>query len=54
MQRFKSAGSAHLFLSTPGAVHNTVNVQRHLISHRTLRLFRAEAKEQWENATAEA
>jgi putative transposase len=28
MQRFKSAGSAQIFLSTHAAVYNTVNVQR--------------------------
>jgi putative transposase len=43
MQRFKSAGSAQRFLAMHAAVHNTFNVQRHLISRRTLRLFRAEA-----------
>ena len=32
MQRFKSTGSAQRFLSVHGAVYNTFNVQRHLIS----------------------
>jgi hypothetical protein len=32
MQRFKSAGSAQRFLSIHAAVHNTFNLQRHLIS----------------------
>ena len=40
MKRFKSAGSAQRFLALHAAVHNTSNVQRHLISRRTLRLFR--------------
>src|SRR5688572_21566561 len=46
MQRFKSPGSAQRFLSAP-AVYNTFNVQRHLISRCTLRVFRADAKEHW-------
>ena len=54
MQRFKSPSSAQRFLSSYSAVHNAFNVQRHLISRRTLRLFRAEAAEQWKIATAAA
>jgi putative transposase len=54
MQRFKSAGSAQRFLSTHSAVHNTFNLQRHLVSRRTLRLFRSEAAQQWQRATAAA
>jgi putative transposase len=54
MLGFKSPGSAQRFLSVHSAVHNTVNVQRHLISRRTLRLFRAEASTAWQQATAEA
>jgi putative transposase len=54
MQRFKSAGSAQRFLSVQSAVHNTFALQRHLISRRTLRLFRAEATEQWTRATVAA
>jgi len=52
MQRFKSAGSAQRFLSSHAAVYNTFNVQRHLISRRTLRSFRAGAMEQWRSAAA--
>jgi transposase-like protein len=52
MQRFKSPGSAHRFLSAHSAVYNTFNTQRHLISRRTLRQFRAEAMNSWRNATA--
>ena len=54
MQRFKSAGSAQRFLALHTAVHNTFNVQRHLISRCTLRLFRAEAMQQWHAATMPA
>jgi putative transposase len=50
MQRFKSPGSAQRFLAT----HNTFNLERHLISRRTLRLFRAAAAQQWQIATAAA
>jgi len=52
MQRFKSTGSAQRFLSSHAAVHNTFNTQRHLVSRRTLRHFRAEAANTWEVATA--
>src|SRR5262249_54825985 len=43
MQRFKSPGSAQRFLSAHAAVHNTFNVQRHLVSRDTLRALRSEA-----------
>jgi transposase-like protein len=54
MQGFKSVGSAQRFLSIHSAIHNTFNLQRHLISRRTLRLFRAEAATQWYEATIAA
>jgi putative transposase len=54
MQRFKSAGSAQRFLNMHAAVHNTFNLQRHLISRSTLRNFRAEAAAQWQDAVAAA
>jgi hypothetical protein len=43
MQRFKSTRSAQRFLSMHAAVHNTFNLQRHLISRSTLQIFHAEA-----------
>src|SRR2546423_8372083 len=52
MQRFKSAGSTQRFLNVHAAVHNTFNLQRHLISRSTLRIFRAEAAAQWQDAVA--
>src|SRR5919112_4790852 len=52
MQRFKSAGSAQRFLSVHSAVHNTFYLQRHLVSRRTLRTFRAEAMVHWQAAVA--
>ena len=54
MQRFKSARSAQRFLSTHAAVYNTFNVQRHLISRKTLRQFRGEAMRTWQTAAAAA
>jgi transposase-like protein len=54
MQRFKSPWSAQRFLSSHAAVHNTFNLQRHLVSRRTLRLFRAEAGHAWQSATTAA
>ena len=54
MQRFKSPALAQRFLSMHAPVHNTFNVQRHLVSRRTLRLFRAEAGQAWQIATAAA
>ena len=38
-------------MSAHAAVHNTFNTQRHLVSRRTLRQFRAEAAVTWEAAT---
>ena len=54
MQGFKLPGSAQRFLSIHAAVHNTFNLQRHFVSRRTLRLFRAEAAQAWQNATVAA
>jgi putative transposase len=41
-------------LPSYGAIYNTFNVQRHLISRRTLRQFRAEAMSRWNIVTAVA
>ncbi len=52
MQRFKTPGSAQRFLSTHAAIYNTFNVQRHLISRKSLRQFRSEAMNTWQDAVA--
>jgi transposase-like protein len=54
LQRFKSARSAQRFLSMHATVHNTFNLQRHLVSRSTSRIFRAEAAAQWSEAVAAA
>jgi transposase-like protein len=54
LQRFKSAGSAQRFVSMHAAVHNTFNLQRHLVSRSTLRIFRAEANAHWQSTVAAA
>ena len=52
MQGFKSAGSAQRFLSVYAATYNTFNVQRHLISAKTHRAFRASAMQTWREVAA--
>ena len=54
LQRFKSPGYAQRFLSMHAAVHNTFNLQRHLVSRSTLRIFRSDAAAQGRSATAAA
>jgi transposase-like protein len=54
MQRFKSLASVQRFTSMYTAVYNTFNVQRHLISRPTLRIFRAQTKADWNAAAAAA
>jgi hypothetical protein len=54
MQGFKSLGSAQRFLSTHAAAYNNFNVQRHLISASTHRVFRALAMNIWRAAVAVA
>jgi putative transposase len=50
MQGFKSTHSAQRFVSVHAAVYNTFNVQRHLISRRIHRQFRAAAHKSWSDA----
>ena len=54
MQRFKSQRSAQRFLSTYGPIYNLFNVQRHLISRNTLRIFRNLALAEWRTVTSAA
>jgi transposase-like protein len=49
---FKSQASAQRFLTTHAAIHNTFNVQRHLVSRPTPRRFSADAEAAWTAATA--
>jgi putative transposase len=53
MQRFKSR-SAQRFLSIHAAVYNTFNIQRHLISRRTMREFRDDVMAVWQSAVRAA
>lgn len=52
MQRFKSQGQAQRFTSTHSAIYNTFNIQRHLISRKTMRIFRSAAMAEWNAASA--
>jgi putative transposase len=54
MKLFKSLGSAQRFLSIHAAVYIEFNIQRHLISRRTLRVFRNQAILTWRHATVAA
>ncbi|WP_172428490.1 hypothetical protein [Azospirillum brasilense] len=54
MQRFTSPASARRFVSLHAAVDNTFNLQRHLVSRRTPRTFRAQARADGQAATASA
>jgi transposase-like protein len=54
LQSFKSARSAQRFLSMHAAVHNTFNLQRHVLSRSALQKFRADAAAQWKSAVAAA
>jgi len=54
MQGFKSTESAQRFLSCHAATYNTFNVQRHLTSASTHRVFQASARQAWREVTAAA
>ena len=52
MQLFKSQASAQRFLTSHAAIYNTFYTQPHLIRRSTLRQFRGEAFDVWNEATA--
>jgi len=54
MQPVKAGVFAQRFLSTHAAIHNTFNVQRHLVSRATLRIFRIRGSQQWRDAVTAA
>ena len=54
MQGFRSPESARRFLSTHAAIYNTFNVQRHLITRKTMRQFRGDAMKTWRTVAAAA
>ncbi len=54
MQSFNSVRSAQRFLSIHATIYYTFNVQRHLVSARTHRAFRASAMQTWHHVAAAA
>jgi len=52
MQLFKSQGQAQVFTSTHSAIYNTFNIQRYLISRKTMRTFRDQAMAEWKAVSA--
>ena len=52
MLGFKSGDSAQRFLATNAAIYNQFDLQRHMISRPTLRVFRARADSVWARAVA--
>jgi transposase-like protein len=54
MQRFKSPGSAQRFLNVHSAVYNFFNIDRHLVSRRTMKELRCQAFRQWRGLAAAA
>ena len=52
LQRFKTAKPAQRFLSTFTAFYNHFNIQRHLLSRKTMREYREQAMVAWNGVVA--
>lgn len=52
MQLFKTQGQAQRFISTHSAIYNTFNIERHLVSRKTMRTYRDRAFAEWQTASA--
>lgn len=52
LQRFKSAKSAQRFLATFTAFYNHFNIQRHLITRKTMKMFRTDVLSCWRLAVS--
>ena len=52
MLNFKSQNSAQRFLERHAVIYNVFNIQRHMISRPTLRVFRARSDSVWSKAVA--
>ena len=52
MQLFKSQGQAQRFVSTHSAIYNCFNIERHLVSRKTMRKYRDRAFAEGQAASA--
>lgn len=52
MQLFKSQGQAQRFVSTHSAIYNNFNIERYLVSTKTMRKYRDRAFGEWQAASA--
>ncbi len=51
MQLSKSQGPAQSFVSTHSAIYNCFNIERHLVSRKTMRTYRDRAYAEWQAAS---